>query len=191
MRKRLGTEDRFVITHIGALGGLYLSKELADFIATARAENPKTYALFLTQTDPERIVPLLRERGFGNEDYFVGKVRPNEVADYLRASDLSLSFVRATFATQSRSPTKIPEYLAAGLPIVANTGVGDVDELIQKNQVGVLVSDFSEEEYLRALAQIRSLNGIGDHCHEIATREFDLESVGGERYGRIYARLMQ
>ncbi len=68
----------------------------------------------------------------------VTRVDPSEIPAYLSASDVGLSFVKATYATQSRSPTKIPEYLAAGLPIIANSGVGDVDELIVTEKVGLL-----------------------------------------------------
>src|SRR5690606_5435648 len=138
-----------------ALGGLYLTNEIADLMGAARDENPRTFALFLTQSDPEKIVPLLKERGFGDEDYFVGRVPAADVQGYLEAADVGLSIVQATFATQSRSPTKIPEYLACGLPIIANRGVGDVDKLIEENGVGVMLDEFSRENYNAALTKIR------------------------------------
>ena len=128
VRAKLGLNGRRVILHLGALGGLYLTEEIADLLAAARGENAGTFAMFLTQSDPEKIVPLLKERGFGDGDYFAGCVPAAEVQGYLEAADIALSVVKATFATQSRSPTKIPEYLACGLPIIANRGVGDVDE---------------------------------------------------------------
>lgn len=191
IRRRLRVENRFVITHVGALGGLYLSEEIADLIATARQNDPAVFALLLTQSDPDKMVALLHERGFSPDDYFVGRVQSSEVPQYLSASDLGISFVKASYATLSRSPTKIPEYLAAGLPIISNSGVGDVDKLIATSRVGALVDSFDNHRYLNALQQVAELRDSSDFCRMIARQEFDLELVGGARYRRLYARLME
>lgn len=188
-RRQMNIEDRFVFVHAGALGGLYLTNEIADFLQTALERDRKTFALFLTQSDPRLIVPLLRERGFSDGDYFVGKVSPAEIPGYLCASDAGLSFVKAGYATQSRSPTKIPEYLACGLPIVANRGVGDVDKLVVENGVGVLIDECSEAGFQEAIDELEKLGNIWEKCRQTAVRDFDLQSVGGKRYRRLYTRL--
>jgi glycosyltransferase involved in cell wall biosynthesis len=190
VRKELGLDGRKVIVHVGSLHGLYLTTELADLLAAARSQDPAVYALFLTQSDPRHIAPLLAERGFGVEDHKALRVDPAEVPKYLAASDIALSFVKAGYATASRSPTKIPEYLACGLPIIANQGVGDTDALIASNGVGVLLSEFSEAAYREALERITKLAPNGERCRDVAVREFKLETVGGERYRRLYRRLL-
>lgn len=188
-REELGVAGRTVYAHIGALGGLYLTKELADFLASARELDRRTFALFLTQSDPAEIRASLTERGFTEKDYLIGRVQPTEIFDYLIAADFGLSFVKATYATQSRSPTKIPEYLAAGMPVIANSGVGDVDELIRIENVGLLIDEFSSDAYQNAIYRLRRLGNIGYRCREVAFRRFDLETVGGVRYRRLYERL--
>lgn len=188
-RQRLNIEGRWVILHLGALGGLYLTDQIADLLAAARQADPSVFAMFLTQSEPEKIIPLLRARGFSEADYFVKKVPAADIQGYLEASDIGLSIVMATFATASRSPTKIPEYLAGGLPIIANRGVGDVDDLIVTNNVGVLLDDFSEASYRKALDEIANLGDTSVRCRATARREFDLKGVGGERYRRLYRRL--
>lgn len=190
IRKKLGAEGRFVVTHVGALGGLYLTDELADFMAAAKLKDPTTFAMFLTQTNPQQIVPLLEARGFKAGDYFVARVAPNEIQQYVSAADLALSFVKASYSTMSRSPTKIPEYLACGLPIVANQGVGDVDRLIEDSGVGAIVEQFSPAGYARALEKIEDLGEVGDRCRAVARERFDLQVVGGTRYRRLYGRLL-
>ena len=191
MRERLNVAGRTVYAHVGALGGLYLTRELADFMAAAREMDPRAFALFLTQSDPTELVMLLKERGFSEADYFAGRVNPTEIPEYLSAADVGLSFVKATYATQSRSPTKIPEYLAAGLPIIANSGVGDVDELIETEKVGLLVDRFGHKAYLETITKLRRLGNVAERCREVAIRRFDLETVGGERYRRLYAKILQ
>ncbi len=192
-RKRLGADKRRIFVHAGALGGLYLTEQIADFLQTARKRDPSTFALFLTQSDPKVIIPLLHKRGFADIDYFVARVSPAEIPGFLCAADAGLSFVKAGYATQSRSPTKIPEYLACGLPVIANRGVGDVDSLIEENGIGVLIDQCSTRDYEDALSKLAALDLQGDafakKCREVAERKFDLVDIGGARYGGIYGRL--
>ena len=188
-REKLGLEGRRVILHLGALGGLYLTDAIVDLLSAAKRVDPSTFAVFLTQSDPNSVIPKLKESGFGEEDFIVTKVPATEVQGYLEASDIALSIVKATFATQSRSPTKLPEYLVCGLPVIANRGVGDVDELIENSKVGVLLDGFEEASYLKALSEIAQLGDASNRCRETAHRHFDLQKVGGERYRRVYNRL--
>jgi glycosyltransferase involved in cell wall biosynthesis len=119
------------------------------------------------------------------------KVPPSEVETYLAASDVALSFVRAGYATASRSPTKIPEYLACGLPIIANRGVGDVDELLSTNGTGWLVDNFTDEEFASAISSLSNRLANRLERSQEARREFDLENLGGRRYRRLYRHLAQ
>jgi glycosyltransferase involved in cell wall biosynthesis len=188
-RQELGVADRRVFTHLGALGGLYLTKEIVDLLAEARNVDPSVFALFITQSDPQRVITMLEERGFSDADYFVDRVPPDRVGYYLIAADVGLSIVMATFATASRSPTKIPEYLAAGLPIIANKGVGDVDTLLADNGIGVRLDGFALDDYRNALDELNDLGSVSEKCRATAASGFGLESIGGPRYRRLYRRL--
>jgi len=189
IEKKLGVKDRFVIAHVGALGGLYLTEEIVDFLDAVRSVEPSVFALFLTQSDSANLITLLQKKGFAEDDYFVGKIDPTEIPEYLSIADAGLSFVKATYATQSRSPTKIPEYLAAGVPIIANAGVGDVDELINVEGVGVLIESFERNAYIEAIKRLKELGDIDYKCRAVARKRFDLETVGGVRYRRLYEKL--
>jgi len=193
LRSSFGFEGRFVIVHLGALGGLYLTKEIVELAAAELSRNDKAFLLLLTQSDPAEVVGLLEKKGFASSDYLVKKVTPNEVPDYLIASDVSVSFVKSSFSTLSRSPTKIPEYLACGLPVICSAGVGDVDMLVTQYGMGSIVGGFSEVEYIKAIdttIRIRSAAGFETESRRVAEKEFDLGTVGGLRYRRLYRRLL-
>ncbi|NOT47175.1 MAG: glycosyltransferase family 4 protein [Acidobacteria bacterium] len=189
-RQRLGIEGRNVVVYVGSFGGWYLTDEMLDFFETARAEDPTTFALILTQREKDKITGHLRKRGFSPDDFFVESVAPDEIPAYLAASDLAVSFIKACYSKLSSSPTKIAEYLAAGLPVVANAGVGDVDDLIDSKNVGVIINDFTPKSYSRALDQIKKMNGIRSRCRETAAEEFDLEKTGGVKYRLLYDRIL-
>lgn len=191
LREKLDLGDRFVVIHLGALGGLYLIEEICELFKANKNLDDSTFALLLTQSDPSLIERSLHEHGFSSEDYYIGRVAPNEIAKWLYASDVGISIVKATYATASRSPTKIPEYLAAGLPVITNSGVGDVDLLIERNSVGAILHDFSEASYVEAFQTVSQLGDISKKCQATARREFDIEKIGGRRYNELYRALLQ
>jgi glycosyltransferase involved in cell wall biosynthesis len=119
----------------------------------------------------------------------VGSVAPDEMSRYLAAADVAVSFIRPCYSKQASSPTKNAEYLAAGLPLIANSGVGDVDEMIRKRGVGVLIQGFDEAEYRRAISIARTFPDIAARCRAAAHEEFDLKALGGPRYRALYERL--
>ena len=192
-RRELGIDDRFVIVHLGALGGLYLTNEIVKLVSAERGRNQNAYLLLLTQSDPSEATGLLDEHDFQCTDYLIKKVAPKDVPMYLVASDVAISFVKSSFSTLSRSPTKIPEYLACGLPVICNAGVGDVDLLVNKYKVGAIIDEFSEQSYLRAIDLTNELKKearFEEHSREVSLTEFDLVAVGGKRYRRLYQRIM-
>jgi glycosyltransferase involved in cell wall biosynthesis len=192
LRRELNLEGRRVVVYVGSFGGWYMAEETARFMALAYKQDPKTYALVLTQTPPEGIAARLRELGVPDDSFHVGRVAPAEVPRYLKASDIAVSFIRACYSKLSSSPTKIAEYLAAGLPVVCNAGIGDVDEVIEGDRVGVVLRDFDDESFARALEEVEALRAEGDlsaRARASAERRFDIERVGGAKYRRLYARL--
>jgi glycosyltransferase involved in cell wall biosynthesis len=190
VRNRLELNDRFVVAYVGSFGGWYMTDEMMDFFEAAREFRPDTFVMILTQRDKEKIAKKLSERGFAARDFLVESVHPTQIPDYLSAADVALSFIKACYSKLSSSPTKIAEYLACGVPIIANQGVGDIDDLIEENGVGAIVDAFTRDRYINALREIGRLTGVSERCKETSKREFHLDAVGGKRYRRIYRRIL-
>ena len=107
---------------------------------------------------------------------------------------MALSFVRACYSKLSTSPTKLAEYLASGLPVVCNRGVGDVDNIVIEEKIGALLGGFETKDYLRAIEDIENLqaeNDLSARCQETAKRRFDLLDVGGIKYRNLYRRMLK
>jgi glycosyltransferase involved in cell wall biosynthesis len=190
-RARLGLDRRRAIAYVGSFGGWYMTEEMLDLFAAAREADKTTYAMILTQRDHEPIKDGLRRRGFDDADMLVTRAAPADLQQYLVAADVAISLIKPCYSKLSSSPTKIAEYLAAGVPIIANRGVGDVDELIDANGVGALLDGFDKPSYRKALSHVEHLGDIREKCIATAVREFDLGAVAGERYRRLYERLVE
>lgn len=144
----------FEVIYAGSVTGLYLLEEMAAFFAALRAHEPRAFLRILTMSPRDEAVARLLDAGLALDNFWVGGVNASEVPHYLRRARLVLSFRKSTFSQLAASPTKIPEYLAAGLPVVSNAGIGDVDDLLESERVGVVVRNFTPEE-LSALPGMR------------------------------------
>ena len=192
IRRELGVAGRRVLVYVGALGGFYLTEEMVELLAAAHWQDASTFSMILTQSQPELIVESLKRLGVPKDAYLVRRVPHHEVPEYLRAADIGLSFIKPSYSKLASSPTKIAEYLASGLPIICNAGIGDLDAFIEGDRVGVILRDFHRDAYQRALAEADELRRdleIAARCMDTARCRFDLETVGGARYRRLYSRL--
>jgi glycosyltransferase involved in cell wall biosynthesis len=184
--------QRFEVVYAGAVTGLYLLEEMGRFFLAVRARRPNALFRILTMGAADKTAAVLKRVGLEENDFWIGAARAAEVPVYLRRAQLGLSFRKSEFSQIAASPTKIPEYLAAGLPVVSNAGIGDMDELIEREQVGVVLRAFTPEAYDTAVARALALTAEPDGRRrraEVARRYFDLARVGGAGYVNVYRRL--
>jgi glycosyltransferase involved in cell wall biosynthesis len=166
---------------------------MMDFCAHAHRRDPSTFTLLVTQPKVELARRRLLAKGIRETDCLVTSATPAEVPRYLRAADVALSFIKPCYSKQASSPTKVAEYLAAGLPVVSNAGIGDLDELIGGERIGVILRDFTPQAYEKALDEREALGhetAVRARCQTVAHDQFDLRRVGGHRYRRLYERLL-
>jgi glycosyltransferase involved in cell wall biosynthesis len=184
--------DSFEVIYAGSVTGLYLLEEMAAFFLRLRADEPRAFFRILTKSSPEEARARLLRAGLPSETFWVGGVDAREVPRYLQRGRLGISFRKGTFSQLAASPTKLPEYLAAGLPVVSNAGIGDVDDLLEKERVGVIVPDFTPRELERAVERALQLareSEVRTRCVEVAHRCFDVKTIGANGYLNVYRRL--
>jgi glycosyltransferase involved in cell wall biosynthesis len=192
VRTDLSLQDRFVVVYSGSIGGWYLTDKTADFLVALLKRKANGHFLWLTGGDKALIEKLMSDRGVGLNQFTVLNVPTTEVASYLSAADVGIAFYKPTFSRLATSPVKVSEYLACGLPVIVNAGVGDSDAFVTAQKVGAVVMDFNEGEYESTLATIETLlaGGIRERSRATAETYFDVKSVGLERYSRLYEKVL-
>ena len=187
------TNESFEVIYAGSVTGLYLLEEMGRFFLELQAREPRAFLRILTMSSATEAGDRLRRVGLDPKDFWIGKVSPNEVPRYLRRARLGLSFRKSTFSQLAASPTKIAEYLAAGLPVVSNAGIGDIDDLLHKEPgVGVVLQDFTAAEFSRAAEAALALAvdaSTPARAVEVSRRYFDLHTIGGSGYANVYKRI--
>src|SRR5829696_1448313 len=162
---------------------------MAGFFASIIQKRNDAHLLWLTTGSYERVRQLMSARGISEDHFSIRTVAPKEMPSYLAAGDVGLSFIKRCFSKLASSPTKNGEYLACGLPIVINSGIGDSDGLVYESQAGILIDNFTERDFDGAWTAIQELVNdpeIKGKARAAAEKVFDLNSVGAERYARLY-----
>jgi glycosyltransferase involved in cell wall biosynthesis len=180
------------MVYVGKLTATYMDREMVEFFAVARSQDPRLAFVVLTQAPPESIRAELARAGIPEADFRIARAEPEAMGSYLGMADFAICLCRPSLARIASSPTKVGEYLAAGLPVASGPRIGDLDNLLGGGDVGVVLDEFSARSYERASMEIRALAsdpGSRARCRAVARETFSLEEVGIPRYDQLYRRL--
>ena len=142
MREKLGIrEDEKVFVYSGSIGGNYDPAILIRVFKTFQSIHPNSFLLILSKDRFDNtLAALFRENGINRIHIYNAPF--TEVTDYLRAGEVGFIYYKMSFSTIGRSPTKLGEYWASGLPVIAFKGIGDLDYIIAEYpNSGVLLSE--------------------------------------------------
>ena len=192
LSRRYGLDSSVVIGNIGAFNHRYLAQEMFRFAFHLKTHRPDLRFVYLTEQDPAAVRSTAKGAGFGEEDVFVLRAEPEDVPRWLSLFRLGVFFLRPSYAAKASSFTKLGEFLAAGVPVVTNTGVGDVDKILGSDRCGLLLPGLTDRE-LSAFARkaLPLLEGdrvpaeIRSQCRTAAVAHFAL-AEGVARYRSLY-----
>ena len=181
-----------VVVYSGSLGAGYLSDEVFAWFARLREKRPEATLRVLSRSDPAITHEAARRYGVSKATT-LRSLTPAQMPEALNACDLALSFIQPGYAKIASCPTKMAEYLGAGLPVVANGGIGDVDSQLGTDRVGIVIDRFDDaamDESVDAALSLMEEDGFIERARDAARRLFSVE-LGIERYARVYAAMRE
>ena len=192
IRKELNISiDDTVILYSGSIGGNYSLELIIKIYQTLISLNKKTKILLLTQTDKNIVEKEANKFKVDMDDVIIKSCNYSDVYRYLMAGDIGTINYRKSFSVIGRSPTKMGEYWACGLPVISETDIGDVDHLITKyKKSGFLVNLKKTESIKTALLELLSSNNNQSKLRQYALDYFDL-SKGVKSYGEVYKKVLK
>jgi len=143
-KKELGIADNdFIISYLGSIGGWYLTREMLQFCKMLLDKKPEAKFLFISNNNHGDITAAANEYNIPPEKIIVKFGKRHEVPVLLSFSNYSLFFIKPCYSKLSSSPTKHGEIMAMGIPVITNSGVGDVKEIVEKYEAGFVLDDFT------------------------------------------------
>jgi glycosyltransferase involved in cell wall biosynthesis len=181
-------KNKFCFCYLGSLGTWYALPEIFSFFVQAKSIISDCCLLFITPNG-EVLDGYAEHSGISRNEWLSLMLPHEDVPGVLRHVKAGLAFYKPGYSRIACSPTKLGEYLACGLPVIINTGIGDSDEVISSNNVGYVLKGYFDSEYLDALNKIRDLSendpGLAQRCIAVARKYFSFDD-SVKKYTRLY-----
>jgi glycosyltransferase involved in cell wall biosynthesis len=191
LRHRLGLDGATVAGCVGTLSNWYLREETLSYLAWLLRRFDRMKALIVTREDHGRLREDALRAGVPAERLVLTRAAFSEVPDLMRLMDVGVFFIRVCFSKRASAATKLAEFLACGVPVVINDGIGDSGEFVRAARAGVVLPDAVRAAFDGSAADVDAMfadAGIAGRCRDLAAREFSL-TAGVASYGKLYEQL--
>lgn len=189
--ERLGLRGRTVIGCVGTLSNWYLREPTLAYLSLLVKWIDGASVLCVTREDHARLRADALAAGIPDEQLALARAEFGEMPAYLRLMDLGVFFITPCFSKQASAATKLAEFLATGIPVVINDGIGDSGMIVRAHGAGVVLPQTTNAAYEASLPQVMALLRDPERsvrCRRAAERCFDLQA-GVQRYHALYERL--
>ncbi|MFT5311184.1 MAG: glycosyltransferase involved in cell wall biosynthesis, partial [Bacteroidia bacterium] len=150
---------------------------------------PNSKFLFITTDQASTILEPVKSKGIPMNRVAISPAKREEVPTFLSLANAAIFFIQPVFSKSGSSPTKHGEMLGMGLPVIANSGVGDVDSIIQDTKSGILIEEFSTSAYQNAVNQIDELLDIPISTLQDAAQKYYSLEEGVKKYQEVYEQI--
>jgi glycosyltransferase involved in cell wall biosynthesis len=151
------SKDDFILVYLGSIGTWYMLDEMLDFFKQLLIKKSNAKFLFITNEPKNIINNTATKHNIPLDKIIIYPSSRHDLPNILSLCHLGIFFIKKSFSKQASSPTKHGELLAMGIPVIANTGIGDLDEIINTTNSGLIVNNFNINEYDRIINQIDNL----------------------------------
>jgi glycosyltransferase involved in cell wall biosynthesis len=178
-------EDDFIISYLGSVGSWYLIEEMMQLFKLISNKYPKAKFLFISPNE-KLIEKEAQKLGLNKEKIIIKEAQRTEVPILLSFSRFSVFFIKPCYSKQSSSPTKHGEIMAMGIPVISNAGVGDVANIIEKYQSGIVLKELNKKEYDLALELMFDNKMFNKNQIRNGAIEFYSLDSAVEKYKNVY-----
>jgi glycosyltransferase involved in cell wall biosynthesis len=190
LRQEIGAAtSRNVLIYVGSIGPDYLLLEMLRLFLEYKKLRSDAKFLFVVNNGHNDICESARACGVNLEDIIIVSASRDDIPALISLAQLSVIFCRPGLSKAGCSPTKLAELFAMNVPVIANTGVGDLGEILTLDRNGsVAVCDFRPETLRRAIMSVIAAREDGIDIRS-NNRQFDV-AVGVQLYASIYRRIL-
>lgn len=190
VQPRIEKNAPFTLGYVGSADGWYLFDAAVAAFTALRSQHPDAKFLIVNRGAHAYIRERLAQGGVAPDAVELRQAPHEQVPALMARMNAGVFFIKPVFSKQASAPTKLAEFLGCGIPVLANSGVGDMAEILRSGNVGVVVDAFDDASLRVGVHKLLSLAGETDvraRCRAVAECEFAL-GQGVQRYEAVYSR---
>lgn len=186
----LGIESSdMIFSYLGSIGGWYLTDEMMRLCRIIADRFPQAKFLFISPHRHEVIEAAAAKQGLDAGRIITKQASRHEVPVLLSFSSYSLFFIKPCYSKISSSPTKHGEIMAMGIPVITNSGVGDVETIVKKYDAGFVLNDFSDESFNKVVNEMAAGKSFNHTAIREGAKEFYALDTAIDRYRKVYEQI--
>jgi glycosyltransferase involved in cell wall biosynthesis len=192
LMETLGLSGCSVLGCVGSMSNWYLREAMLQYLGFLLESMEGLKVLIVTREDHKTLYEDAIAAGIPKDRLVLTEAAFSTMPAHIRLMDLGIFFIRVCFSKRGSAATKLGEFLACGVPVVINDGIGDSGWIVRRHRVGVVLADTTLREFegsVPSIRQILSDPGTKKRCRETAERYFDLEA-GVRQYHGLYKELL-
>jgi glycosyltransferase involved in cell wall biosynthesis len=190
LRSMLNIGDAIVLGYLGSIGPMYKFESYVRMVQLANSTNKKALGLIVTHdvaVAQRKLNLIIRHEEM--KFFRIVTASRKEVPSYINCFDVMVNFLTYSYARIATSPTRNAESYACGVPVICNSGIGDVDLHTEMLDAGLILHDFNDSTLLDAVNQLESILLKGGERLRVDSRKiFGLE-IAESRYKNVYLNL--
>jgi glycosyltransferase involved in cell wall biosynthesis len=183
--------DRFVLGYVGSVRLWYMLDEMLECFRLLLEIKPGARMLIVSRAEHAFIREQAGAAGIPSDCLELVSAAHADVPDQMRRMHAALFLLKPLSALEAAAPTKMAELLACGVPCLATGGIGDVEDILIRERVGVVIHNWTDQERRDAVRRLVALAGepdIRQRCRDAAGRHFSLAD-GIDAYNQLYSAL--
>lgn len=186
--------ERFILFYLGSIGTWYMLDEMIDFFKVFKDNIKNSFLLFVINNGEELVEDALRRKGISSIDFSVTRSSYSDVPKWTSVADASLIFITPAFSKKASCATKFGESLACGIPVIINSGVGDMDKIVKSSKTGIVIDEFNSDSYQKGVQELldlmRDRKDLSSRCRNTAGELLSLRD-GIDSFHRVYKSMME
>jgi glycosyltransferase involved in cell wall biosynthesis len=153
-RKQLKLEDRIVFCYLGGLQKWQNIDETIVLFKRIHSLDNRAYLLLITNGDTSECQKKLKDIGNYGENYAFMSLLSDQIPTYLPMADFGFLLRADSPVNRVASPTKLGEYLAAGMPVITTPFAGDATQIVEERGCGFILVDAEYSTFTKLLSYI-------------------------------------
>lgn len=176
------------LCYSGSLEGWQCFDDIIRFFSYIEKENEN--AIFVFCSKSIEAMKLKVFQSLPSEKCFFYSLEPSELRYVIGRCDYGVIFREPHLINRVASPIKINDYLLSGVKIISTRGIGDSEDFVIKNDVGLVLDDLSEFTFKKIASSITQTDESEKvRVIDVVNRERDI-SVAVASYARLYENVI-